>query len=99
MTSSTSTCLANYLFQKKLYLFVSYFIFSILCNFILCKVLHKQLQFTILVVYVDDIAITIDDVEEIKRLKKRLIEEFEVKRHGGVEVLSHEMKLRGHKRV
>ncbi|XP_020249231.1 uncharacterized protein LOC109826619 [Asparagus officinalis] len=40
---------------------------------------HSKTRITILAVYVDDIVITGDDVEEILRLKKRLGEEFEVK--------------------
>src|SRR4051812_12485303 len=40
---------------------------------------HVQTYITILAVYVDDIVITGDDVEEIQRLKTRLWKEFEVK--------------------
>ena len=40
---------------------------------------HAQTHITILAVYVDDIVITGDDVEEIQRLKNRLRKEFEVK--------------------
>src|SRR4051812_41320339 len=43
---------------------------------------HSKTHITILAVYVDDIVITGDDVEEIQRLKKRLEEEFEVKNLG-----------------
>jgi hypothetical protein len=40
---------------------------------------HKGSCITILAVYVDDIVITGDDVEEIKSLKKKLGRAFEVK--------------------
>ena len=40
---------------------------------------HRRIHITILAVYVDDIVITGDDVEEIKCLKARLGEAFEVK--------------------
>jgi hypothetical protein len=40
---------------------------------------HKGSCITILAVYVDDIVITGDDVEEIKSLKKKLERAFEVK--------------------
>jgi hypothetical protein len=40
---------------------------------------HKGSCITILAVYVDDIVITGDDVEEIKSLKERLGRTFEVK--------------------
>jgi hypothetical protein len=40
---------------------------------------HRGAHITILAVYVDDIVITGDDVEEIKCLKQRLGEAFEVK--------------------
>ena len=40
---------------------------------------HRRIHITILAVYVDDIVITGDDVEEIKCLKERLGEAFEVK--------------------
>src|SRR3954462_15756130 len=38
---------------------------------------HSKTRITILTVYVDDIVITGDDVEEIQKLKKRLGKEFE----------------------
>ena len=40
---------------------------------------HQGSRITILVVYVDDIVITGDDMEEIKKLKERLGKAFEVK--------------------
>jgi hypothetical protein len=40
---------------------------------------HKRSCITILIVYVNDIVITGDDVEEIKSLKERLGRAFEVK--------------------
>ena len=40
---------------------------------------HQGSHITILVAYVDDIVITGDDVEEIKKLKERLGRAFEVK--------------------
>jgi hypothetical protein len=40
---------------------------------------HRGSCITILTIYVDDIVITGDDVEEIKRLKERLGRAFEVK--------------------
>ena len=40
---------------------------------------HSKTQIIILAVYVDDIVITRDDVEEIQMLKKKLKKEFEVK--------------------
>jgi hypothetical protein len=54
---------------------------------------RRRDKITILVVYVDDIVITGDDVEEIKRLKKMLARSFEVKDLGhlhyflGIEVV------------
>jgi len=43
---------------------------------------HQGSRITILVVYVDDIVITGDDMEEIKKLKERLGKAFEVKDFG-----------------
>ena len=40
---------------------------------------HQSSRITILAVYVDDIVITGDDVEEIKKLKEKLGRAFEVK--------------------
>ena len=40
---------------------------------------HQGSHIAILAVYVDDIVITGDDVEEIKKLKERLGRTFEVK--------------------
>ena len=40
---------------------------------------HRKTFITIMAVYVDDIVITGDDVEEIKRLKENLGKTFEVK--------------------
>ena len=40
---------------------------------------HHGSRITILAIYVDDIVITRDDVEEIKKLKERLGNAFEVK--------------------
>jgi hypothetical protein len=40
---------------------------------------HSDWKITILAVYVDDIIITGDDQEEMKRLKECLSNEFEVK--------------------
>ena len=40
---------------------------------------HQDSRITILAVYVDDIVITGDDTEEIKKLKERLGRAFEVK--------------------
>ena len=39
-------------------------------------------KITILIVYVDDIIITGDDLEEIEKLKKQLAKEFEIKELG-----------------
>ena len=40
---------------------------------------HQSSHITILAVYVDDIVITGDEVEEIKKLKERLGKAFEIK--------------------
>jgi hypothetical protein len=45
---------------------------------------HSDWKITILAVYVDDIIITRDDQEEIKRLKECLSKEFEVKYLGNL---------------
>ena len=45
---------------------------------------HAEQMITILAVYVDDIIITGDDQEEIKRLKECLSKEFEVKDLGNL---------------
>ena len=39
-------------------------------------------KITILIVYVDDIIVTGDDLEEIGKLKKQLAKEFEIKELG-----------------
>ena len=39
-------------------------------------------KITILIVYVDDIIVTGDDLEEIEKLKKQLAKEFEIKELG-----------------
>ena len=39
---------------------------------------------TVLIVYVDDMIITRDDVKEISRLQKRLSTEFKMKNLGGL---------------
>ena len=44
---------------------------------------HRQGKVTTLIVYVDDMIITGDDVEEISRLQKHLATEFEMKNLGG----------------
>lgn len=44
-------------------------------------------RITILIVYIDDIIVTRDDLEEIQKLKKKLVEEFEVKDLGKLKYL------------
>jgi hypothetical protein len=54
---------------------------------------HKLVKVTALIVYVDDIIITWDDVEEMSQLQKQLATEFEMKNLGrlkyflGIEVV------------
>ena len=45
---------------------------------------HRQGKVTTLIVYVDDMIITGDDVEEISRLQKHLATAFEMKNLGGL---------------
>jgi hypothetical protein len=45
---------------------------------------HKLGKVTALIVYVDDIIITGDDVEEMSQLQKQLATEFEMKNLGGL---------------
>ena len=46
------------------------------------------LERSLLIVYIDDIIITSDDLEEIKQLKQRLAKEFEIKNLGKLKVFS-----------
>ena len=45
---------------------------------------HQVGKITALIVYVDDMIITGDDVEEISRLQEQLSTEFEMKNLGGL---------------
>ena len=45
---------------------------------------HRVGKITALIVYVDDMIITGDDVEEISRLQEQLSTEFEMKNLGGL---------------
>ena len=45
---------------------------------------HRVGKITALIVYVDDMIITGDDVEEISRLQEQLSTEFEMKSLGGL---------------
>ena len=45
---------------------------------------HKNGTITILIIYVDDIILTEDDLEEGERLKRKLAKEFEIKDLGSL---------------
>lgn len=45
---------------------------------------HKNGKITILIVYVDDIILTGDDKEEMERLKRKLVLEFDMKDLGNL---------------
>lgn len=47
---------------------------------------HQGKQLTVLIVYVDDVINTEDDVEEISELKMRLPKEFEMKELGPLDI-------------
>jgi len=55
---------------------------------------HKLGKVTALIVYIDDIIITGDDVEEMSQLQKQLATEFEMKNLGGLKYF-WELKLPG----
>ena len=60
---------------------------------------HLQGNVTTVIIYVDDMIIIGDDIEEISRLQEQLTTEFEMKNLGGLQVFFWGKRWQGHKKA